>query len=148
MLPFTLLAALLLAETPADSARITVLADRPGIPVYLGDEFLGTTPVQNRMVEAGGHWLTVADSDSLEALYARLRTAPLGTKLSALWAMARINAATTKVELEPGRAAAVTLSTREMARAETQAKWLVYGTAGGVFVLGAVVGAVIMAVAH
>ncbi|MEO0085081.1 MAG: PEGA domain-containing protein [candidate division WOR-3 bacterium] len=143
-----LLTAFLVTGTPADSARVTVLSDQPGIPVYLGDEYLGTTPVRNRMVEAGEHWITVADSDSLEALYARLRTAPLGAKLNALWAMVRINAATTKVELEPGRAASITLSAREMSRAETQAKWLVYGSAGGVFVLGAVIGAVIMAVAQ
>uniref|UniRef100_A0A7C4GEF9 PEGA domain-containing protein n=1 Tax=candidate division WOR-3 bacterium TaxID=2052148 RepID=A0A7C4GEF9_UNCW3 len=148
MLPFTLLAALLLSGTPADSARITVLADQPGIPVYLGDEYLGTAPVHNRLVEAGRHWITVADTDSLEALYSLLRTAPLGAKLNALWTMARINAATTRVELEPGRAAAITLSAREMDRAETQAKWLVYGSAGGLFILGAVIGAVVMAVAQ
>ncbi|MBM3315064.1 PEGA domain-containing protein [candidate division WOR-3 bacterium] len=137
--------ALALLSVPPDSGYLTVRSDRAGIPLYFDGDYLGTTPLDRRPVKAGEFSLVPCSSDSLENLYWRLRNAGLGAKLSALWALARIDAGTARVNVRPGTAATVALSGRDIDNAACRARWLVYGGTGAVFLTGVLAGVVIYA---
>jgi hypothetical protein len=61
--------------------------------------------------------------------------------------LASVDAATTRVDIRPGYASTLTISSREMDRAACRAKWLVYGSTGAVFLTGALLGALVAAAA-
>lgn len=147
MLIMILLAASLSADY-RDSGYVTVRSDQPEIPVYLDGDYLGATPLLMHPVVPGEYTLAPVSSDSLESLYFRVRNAGLGAKLAALWPLARIDAATRRLNVRPGYAVSVELSRQDMDRAESRAKWLVYGSAGGLFLGGALLGLVIGLLAH
>ncbi len=138
-----------LLSSPAvpDSGLLTVRSDLAGVPLFLDGDFIGTTPLTLARVKAGEYSLVPASSDSLENLYWRLRNAGLCSKLNALWTLARIDAATSRVTVQPGKTSSVTISAREIETGACRAKWIVFGGAGGLFLAGLLSGILIYSLA-
>lgn len=130
-----------------DSGRLIVRSDVAGVPLYFDGDFVGTTPLHLATVKAGEYSLVPASSDSIENLYWRLRNASLGGKLSALWTLARIDAATNRVLVRPGAVSTVTISRSEIESGACRAKWLVFGGTSGIFVVGLLTGVLIHSLA-
>lgn len=122
---------------------LTVTSEPGGMPVYLEGESLGLAPVKGYQLEPGRYWITVVSNDSLERLYEAVRYGGLGRRLTALWTLARINAASVQVEIMPAMETKVAISARVMERSACRAKWIFGGSVFGLFGLGAVVGLVI-----
>lgn len=127
---------------------LTVHSNPPGFPVFLEGELAGTTPLERHPLEGGRYWVTIVSNDSLETLYSRLRSGGLGQRFGALWTLARLDAATTQVEILPGMETRVTFDERTMQKNACRAKWLFAGGVGGIFALGLISGLVIGMVAH
>lgn len=130
-----------------DSGRLTVRSDLSGIPLYFDGDFIGTTPLTLATVKAGEYSLVPASSDSLENLYWRLRHASLGEKLTVLWTLGRIDAATARVLVRPGAISSITISRKEIEAGACRAKWLVFGSAGGLFLVGVLSGVLLHSLA-
>jgi len=138
------LAVLLLIGQPApDSGYLAVNSNVPGIGIYLEGDWFGSTPVKPTALKPGHYMVTIVSNDSLENVYARLRTGPVGAKLSSLWTLAAVNAGTFQVDISRGKATEVMLDYGAVLDAPTRAKWLFGGTVGGLFIVGALVGLLI-----
>jgi hypothetical protein len=122
---------------------LTVKSRPAGMPVYVEGEFAGQAPVSRYQLEPGRYWVTVVSNDSLERLYQVVRSGSPGSRLSALWTLARIDAASTQVEILPGMETSVEISAQAMERSACRAKWVFGGSVFGLFGLGAVLGLVI-----
>lgn len=134
---------LLLAVLTPDSGYIAVRSSLPGIAVYLEGEYLGRTPIEREPLAAGSYLVSVASEDSLEQLYLQLRRGGVGRKLSSVWSLAAIDAGTQEVEIKPGRLSEVTIDYGRVLGAPGRAKCLAGCAFGGLFGLGAVLGALI-----
>lgn len=121
---------------------LTVRSIPDGFAVYVEGESIGTTPIERYQFGPGRYWVTVVSNDSLEVLYQQVRTASVGTKLAALWSLARIDAASTQVDLLPGFETKVEIDKRVMEKSACRAKWLFGGTVGGIFGLGVIIGVI------
>jgi|UniRef100_A0A7V3PU96 hypothetical protein len=122
---------------------LTVNSQPAGLPVYVEGEKVGLAPVEKYQLEPGRYWVTVVPNDSLERLYETVRAGRLGQRLTALWTLARIDAASAQVEVFPGMETRVEISSRLMEKSACRAKWLFGGSVFGLFSLGTVVGLVI-----
>ncbi|MEO0052905.1 MAG: PEGA domain-containing protein [candidate division WOR-3 bacterium] len=89
----------------ASPGFLSVNSQPAGMPVYVEGESVGITPLMRHQLEPGNYWVTVVSNDSLERLYQTVRTAAPGRRLAALWSLARIDAASTRVEILPWRSA-------------------------------------------
>lgn len=139
MLPLHILL-LLSALAPTDSGYLTVRSNSVGIAVYLDGEYLGRTPVEMHRVQPGEHSVSIISNDSLESVYWRIREGRLGAKLSSLWRLAAVNAGTASVRVENGKLTELTIDYGRVLNAPTEAKLVTFGSIGGLFLLGAVVG--------
>ena len=133
---------LVLAQADVSPGFLTVSSKPAGFAIFVEGKSIGRTPIERFQFEPGRYWVTVVPNDSLEFLYQRLRTAGIGTKLAALWSLARISAASTQVELLPGFETKVEIDQTVMEKSACRAKWLVGGTVTGIFGLGLLVGLV------
>ncbi len=134
---------LLVGQPAADSGFLAVNSNVPGIAIYVEGDFFGSTPVAAKPLAPGSYLVTVVSNDSLENVYARLRSGPLGAKLSSLWTLAAVNAGTFQVDVGRGRVTEVMLDYGAVLDAPCRAKWLAGGITGGLFILGAAVGLLI-----
>lgn len=139
---------LVLGEMLPTAGFLTVHSSPPGFAVFVEGDSTGITPINRHQLEGGKYWLTVVSNDSLEALYRGLRTGSIGQRLTALWALARIDAATSQVEILPGMETRITIDQRTMEKNACRAKWLLIGGVGGVLGLGIVLGVAIGLVAN
>ncbi|MEO0005172.1 MAG: PEGA domain-containing protein [candidate division WOR-3 bacterium] len=126
----------------ANPGFLTVRSRPAGFAVYVEGESIGTTPIERYQFAPGRYWVTVVSNDSLEVLYKRLRYAGVGAKLAALWSLARIDAASTQVDLLPGFETKVEIDKKVMDKSACRAKWIFGGTVGGIFGLGVIIGVV------
>ncbi len=134
---------LVLGQAPIDSGYIAVNSNLPGLAVYLEGDYLGRTPIEKTPVEPGSYLLTIVSNDSLENIYARIRTGTLGKKLSSVWTLTAIDAGTHQVEIGPNTLTEVFIDYGAVLAAPTKAKWLAGCGVGGLFGLGVIIGAVL-----
>ena len=142
MLPLCLIA-LLSGLAPADSGYLTVKSNSVGIAVYLDGDYLGRTPVEMHQLKPGTYSVSIISNDSLENVYWRLRQGKVGAKLSSLWRLAAVNAGTASVRVESGKVTEVMIDYGKVLNAPTETKLIVFGSIGGVFLVGAAVGLLI-----
>ncbi len=138
-----MLAGMVLVCGGVDPGFLTVNSQPAGMPVYIEGEFAGAAPVVRHQLEPGRYWVTVVANDSLDRLYEALRSGGPGRRLSALWSLARIDAASTQVEILPGMETRVEISGRQMEQSACRAKWIFGGSVCGLFGLGTVLGLVL-----
>lgn len=139
---------LLIGPTSPQPGFLTVHSRPPGLPIFVSGDAVGVTPFARYSLDPGSYWVTVVSNDSLEVLYYQLRSGALNRKLTALWTLARIDGATSRVELLPGVETKVFIDRQTMEKNACRAKWLLTGVVGGVFTLGVVCGVIIGVVAH
>ncbi len=139
---------LLIGQTSPAPGFLTVRSDPPGYNIFVEGDTAGLTPLERYQLDPGRYWVTIVSNDSLEALYRQLRSGTVGARLHALWTLARIDGATSQVELLPGLETRVLIDRQTMEKNACRAKWLVFGGIGGVFTLGLVCGVIIGVVAH
>jgi hypothetical protein len=135
-----LLLSLSLIAAPADSGYLTVRTNLPGLALYLDGDYIGQAPISQLKVKADNYELSIASGDSVERVYWRLREGRLGEKLDAAWTLVGINAGTHGVSIRPNTVSEVFVDYGRVANAPTEAKLIVGGTIGGLFLLGAVTG--------
>ncbi len=111
--------------------------------VFVDGDSIGVTPIERYQMTPGRYFVTVVSNDSLESIYWRLRNGGVGERLSALWALARLDAGSTRVEILPGMETRVEIDHRLMEKSACRAKWILGGTVSGLFGLGLVLGVVI-----
>jgi hypothetical protein len=145
MLPFLLFTALLFGQ---DKGYLTVNSDQPQMTVYLDGDFIGNTPIANHSVEPGEYSVSLYSSKTIENEYWRLRTANPFRKLSAVWELTRIDAATRKVKIMPNQTTKIYFYTSRINRAPTYAKCIFGGCIGGIFGLGILAGVLIASIAN
>ncbi len=136
------------AQTVPNPGFLSVRSDPPGFPIFVESDSIGITPINRYQLDPGKYWVTVVSNDSLESLYRQLRTAGISRKLSALWTLARIDGATSQIEVLPGMETSVLINYNTMQRNACQTKWLFAGTLGGIFAIGLGLGLVIGLVAN
>jgi len=135
------LAALLLLGVPApDSGYVTVRSTLPGISVYLDGDHLGRTPVERRAFRTGSFLLTIVSNDSLENVYAAIRSGPIGGRLDATWTLTAIDAGTHRVEVRPNSHSEVTIDYGRVLAAPGRAKTIAGCSVAGLFGFGAALG--------
>ncbi|MGQ9708667.1 MAG: PEGA domain-containing protein [bacterium] len=137
-----------IGQAGATPGFLTVKSRPAGFTIFVEGDSIGTTPIERFQFEPGSYWVTVVSNDSLEVLYRQLRSAGIGTKLAALWSLARIDAASTRVELLPGFETKVEIDQALMDQSACRAKWLLSGTVTGIFGLGVIVGVVAGLLVH
>jgi hypothetical protein len=147
MTKYLALMALWLGVAAAQPGNLSVRSERAGSKVYLDNELIGTTPIVDRPVEPGEHWLSFFPTDSSEERYNDIANGDIGTKLAAVWYLARIGKGTVRVTITPGEKRSIFLSTRAVERAPTEAKWLATGCISAPFILGVAIGIVVMLLA-
>jgi hypothetical protein len=131
---------LLSGLAPADSGYLTVRSNSVGIAVYLDGDYLGRTQVEMHRLKPGEYSVSIISNDSLENVYWRIRQGSVGTKLSSLWRLAAVNAGTATVRVESGKLTELTIDYGKVLNAPTEAKLITFGSIGGLFLVGAVVG--------
>lgn len=135
------LAALLLLGMPApDSGYVSVRSTLPGISVYLDGDYLGRTPVERLPFRTGSFLLTIVSNDSLENVYATIRSGPVGGRLSGAWTLAAIDAGTYRVEVRPNSHSEVTVDYSRVLAAPGRAKTIAGCSVAGLFGLGTALG--------
>ncbi len=122
---------------------LTVNSQPVGMTIFVDGDSIGITPIERYQMTPGRYLVTVVSNDSLESLYWRLRNGGVSERLSALWALAGIDAGSTRVEVFPGMETKVEIESRLMERSVRQAKWVLGGTVFGLFGLGLLMGVVI-----
>jgi hypothetical protein len=142
-----ILALIFTVQAAPDSGYLNVRSNMPGIVVYLDGDYLGRTPVENVRLAPDQYLVSIVSNDSLENVYWKLREAPLGQKVSAVWTLAAINTGSQPVRVEAGRVSEVYIDYGRVANARSEAKFATFGVTGGLFLLGAIVGLVIGALA-
>lgn len=139
----TLVLAILLGQAGADSGYVSVSSSLPGIEVYLEGDYLGRTPIRLHPVKPGSHNLTIVSNDSLDVLYARFRSGPLGQKLSAVWTLAAIDAGTFQLEVKPGAQVEAFIDYGKVLAAPGRTKWLAGCGVGTFFLVSVGIGMLI-----
>ena len=134
------MALLLSGLAPADSGYLTVKSNSVGIAVYLDGDYLGRTPVEMHQLKPRTYSVSIISNDSLENVYWRMRQGNVGATLSSLWRLAAVNAGTASVRVESGKVTELAIDYGKVLNAPTEAKFIAFGSVGGVFLLGAVVG--------
>ncbi len=109
---------------------------------------MGFAPFARHQLNPGRYWVTIVSNDSLETLYRRLRSGALNERLNALWTLARIDGATSQIEVLPGVETRILIDRQTMEKNACRAKWLLFGGVGGVFTIGLVCGVIIGLVAN
>ncbi|MFO7638211.1 MAG: PEGA domain-containing protein [bacterium] len=135
-----LIALLLLGAPAPDSGYVTVRSTLPGIEVYLDGDYLGRTPVARRAFRTGSFLLTIVSNDSLENVYATIRSGPVGGRLSGAWTLAAIDAGTYRVEVRPNSHAEVTIDYGRVLAAPGRAKTFACCAVSGLAAVGAALG--------
>ncbi len=145
MLSLVIFTALLLGQ---NSGYLTVNADQTVMNVYLEGDFIGTTPITNYLIEPGEYSVSLYDSKTIENEYWNLRSAGPFRKLSSIWQLTRIDAATRKVTIMPNRVTKIYFYTSRIKRAPTLAKLAFGGCIGGIFGLGILAGVLIASIGN
>lgn len=140
MIIFSILALLVVGQPLDSEGYLTVRSTLPGIEVYYEGDYLGRTPIDQYPVEAGTGILTIVSNDSLENVYASIRTGGIGEKLSSVWTLTAIDAGTYRVDVPHGSVATVTIDYNAVLAAPTRTKAIVGCGFGCIFGLGAVIG--------
>lgn len=123
-----------------ETGYLTVNSDRSNLDVYLEGSFIGKTPIINYPVKTGTYSISLFDSETIENEYWKLRNADIATRLSALWQLSRIDAATRRISIAPNQTTKVFFYTSRINRAPTLTKFLFGGCIGGIFGLGVLTG--------
>jgi len=131
-----------------NNGYLTVNTDKPGVNVYLEGDLIGTTPITNYSLEAGEYSVSLYDSKMIENEYWNLRNAGPFRKLSALWQLTRIDAATEKINIFRNKATKVSFYTARIKRAPFLAKCALGGSILGIFGLGILTGVLIASLAN
>jgi hypothetical protein len=143
------LLALLLAQPAADSGYLTVRSNLPGLELYLDGEYLGRAPVDRHRVAAGRYNLSIISNDSLDNVYWHLRQGSVGRRLSALWTLVAVNAATQSVDVSVGQVTEVSIDYGRVANAPTEAKLIACSSLSVLFGLGMLAGWLLhLAISH
>ncbi|MCL6465535.1 MAG: PEGA domain-containing protein [candidate division WOR-3 bacterium] len=140
--------ALFLGQTNPSPGFLTVRSEPPGFKIFVEGDSVGFAPFERHQLNPGRYWVTIVSNDSLETLYRRLRSGALGERLNALWTLARIDGATSQIEVLPGVETRILIDRQTMEKNACRAKWLLFGGVGGIFTVGLVCGVIIGLVAN
>ncbi|MCX7994883.1 MAG: hypothetical protein N3A65_03800 [candidate division WOR-3 bacterium] len=111
---------------------LTVKADKDGLPIYVEDECIGTTPIIKYPLKPDEYNVGLFPQDSIENASYQFK----GGNLGALWRIAKFGEGTVKVKIEPNKETVVVLSHKTVLAAPGKAKAKVFSCLGGVFILG------------
>ncbi|HTW92671.1 MAG TPA: PEGA domain-containing protein [bacterium] len=139
MLPLAILL-LISGVAPTDSGYLTVRSNSVGIAIYVEGDYVGRTPVEMHALKPGKYSVSIVSDDSLENVYWHLRQGNVGKMLSSVWTLAAINAGTSSVEVDSGKVTELSIDYGKVLNAPTEAKWIAFGSVGGLFIVGAAVG--------
>ncbi|MFB0509885.1 MAG: PEGA domain-containing protein [bacterium] len=131
-----------------DAGYLNVDADQSDLSVYLDGDYIGTTPITNYSIEPGEYSISLYDSKTIENEYWNLRSASPFRKLSSIWQLTRIDAATKKVKILSNQSTKIFYYTSRINRAPTLAKCVFGGCIGGIFGLGILAGVLIASIAR
>ena len=140
---FALALLLLVGQPGPGDGLVTVRSSPPGIEVWLDGDYIGRTPVEQQPFRPGTFLLTIVSNDSLENVYATIRTGEVNEKVSSLLTLTAIDAGTYEVDVRAGQETEIVLDYGKVVNAPTRAKAFACCAVGGVFGLGAVIGAII-----
>ena len=143
MFPITLALLLVAGQVPADSGHVSVNSSLPGIGIYLGGDYIGRTPITRHAVKPGSYNLTIVSNDSLDVLYARFRSGPLGQKLSSVWSLAAVDAGTFQLDVKPGTQVEAFIDYGKVLAAPGRAKCLACTGVGAFFLVSVGIGMLI-----
>ena len=130
-----------------NNGYLTVNTDKPGVNVYLDGNLVGITPITNYSIASGEYSVSLYDSKSIENEYWNLRNSGPFRKLSALWQLTRIDAATQRVKIIPNQTTKISFYTSRINCAPTLAKCMFGGSIVGIFGLGILTGVLIASLA-
>lgn len=111
---------------------LTVHADQNGLPVYLDNDLIGTTPIERYPVKPGEYDVGFFPSDSVEQASWQLKDGNMG----ALWRVARFGEGMVKARIAADHLTTVELNYARTNRAPTRLRLKIGGCIGGTFVLG------------
>lgn len=110
------------AQEKSTNGYLTVNSNPIGLKIYLEGDLIGTTPIQNHELPAGNYSISLFASDTIEEKYWQLANAGVSGRLSALWDLTKVGAASQRVEIRPNRSSEVFFSLKKVNRAPTKAK--------------------------
>ncbi len=111
---------------------LTIKADRPGLPIYVENDFIGNTPITRYPLKPDEYNVGFFPQDSIETASYQFKNGNIG----ALWRIAKYGEGTVKIKIEPNRETIVELNYKAVCTAPGKAKAKVLGCLGGVFLLG------------
>jgi hypothetical protein len=111
-----------LALDITSNGLLNISSDPAGLKIYLDGDFIGLTPIYNYSVQPGEYTVSLFSSDTIEAKYWNLTAGSIGSKISTLWDLSKVGAATQKVIIKSNQLSSVVFSMRSINRAPTKAK--------------------------
>ena len=130
-----------------ENGSLTVNSDQNNLAIYLEGELIGRTPLTNYALKTGEYSISLFDSKTIENEYWNLRTANLFRKMSSIWQLSRIDAATKRITILPNQTTKIYFYNSRINRAPTFAKLAFGGCIGGIFGLGILTGVLIASLA-
>lgn len=115
-------ARLVLASELTNNGYLTVNYDQIGQTVYLDGDSIGVAPIRNYPVKPGVYSVGLFSSDSIEEKYWKIASGSIISRLSGLWDLAKVGAATKRVEIKPNQVSEINFSTKKINQASTKAK--------------------------
>lgn len=123
---------LLLFILHADEGYLTVKADRDSMPIYVDDDFIGRTPIDEYALPPDEYNVGFYPQDSIEEASWQLKDG----HVSALWKIVKYSEGIVKVRIVKDKLSTVTLNYKKVEQAPGKAKLKMGGCIGGVFLLG------------
>ncbi len=111
---------------------LTVRAEKEGLPVFVDDDFIGSTPVIKYPLKPNEYDVGFFPQDSLETASYQFKNGNIG----ALWRIAKYGEGIVKVRIEANKETIVDLNYQAVRSAPGRAKLKVFGCLGGAFILG------------
>jgi hypothetical protein len=104
---------------------LTVNSVPLGMVIYLEGDSLGVTPIINYPLKPGEYTISLYPSEVIEHQYWRLAQGKFSNRLSSLWELTRIGAATKRIKITEKQVTEVFFSLKAINRAPTKAKVLI-----------------------
>ncbi len=118
--------------TQMDTGYLSVHADQDSLPIYVDNDYIGKTPVNDYPLTADRYTVGFFPEDSIEAASWRVKNG----SIRAIWQLARFGEGVAKVDIAPNRSTTVRLDYGNVVRAPGRAKLKVAAVLAGSFMLG------------
>lgn len=131
---------LLLIFTQSECGYLSVSSESKGMSVYVNNDSIGITPVDKYPLKPGKYTVSFFTEDSFDIVYNQIKHGSITKKLSGLWLLARYDAGTQRVSIEPDSVIELFISKKEIDKALGKAKRTCLLGVGGIFVTGLISG--------